>query len=161
MVQVAERENTASERSELERVAELLGGARILHRSLRDALEAHELIRQGLPGRALCYLIDNLVVLGAEPSLNKAIGMSLRTFQRRKDNPAQRLSAEQSGRAWKFAEVLARATAVMGSREAAERWLETPATGLNRHRPIDLLETPAGVELVEDFLGRIEYGVYV
>jgi len=34
------------------------------------------------------------------------------------------------------------------------------ATGLDQRRPIDLLTTPAGVELVEDFLGRIEYGVY-
>ena len=30
-----------------------------------------------------------------------------------------------------------------------------------RRRPIDLLGTPAGVEMVEDLLGRIEYGVYV
>jgi len=49
---------------------------------------------------------------------------------------------------------------VFGSREAAELWLYRPATGLNRQRPIDLLATPAGVGLVEEFLGRLEYGVY-
>ena len=27
-------------------------------------------------------------------------------------------------------------------------------------RPIDLLSTPAGVKLVEEFLGRLKYGVY-
>jgi putative toxin-antitoxin system antitoxin component (TIGR02293 family) len=37
--------------------------------------------------------------------------------------------------------------------------LEQPATGLDRRRPIDLMTTPAGLELVEDYLGRIEYGV--
>ena len=58
------------------------------------------------------------------------------------------------------AEILTRATSVFGSRTAAEQWLAQPATGLDQRRPIDLLTTPAGVELVEDFLGRIEYGVY-
>jgi uncharacterized protein (DUF2384 family) len=31
---------------------------------------------------------------------------------------------------------------------------------LNQRRPIDLLATTAGVELVEEFLERLEYGVY-
>jgi putative toxin-antitoxin system antitoxin component (TIGR02293 family) len=57
-------------------------------------------------------------------------------------------------------DILTRATSVFGSRTAAEQWLAQPATGLDQRRPIDLLITPAGVELVEDFLGRIEYGVY-
>jgi putative toxin-antitoxin system antitoxin component (TIGR02293 family) len=87
--------------------------------------------------------------------------MSLRTFQRYKDMPDKVMSHEQSGRTWKFAEILAKATTVFGSQERAEQWLERPATGLNRRRPIDLLSTPAGVELVEDFLERLEYGVYV
>jgi putative toxin-antitoxin system antitoxin component (TIGR02293 family) len=60
----------------------------------------------------------------------------------------------------KFAEILARATTLFGSQAAAEQWLEQPATGLDQRRPIDLVTTPAGLELVEDFLGRIEYGVY-
>jgi putative toxin-antitoxin system antitoxin component (TIGR02293 family) len=86
--------------------------------------------------------------------------MSVRTFQRRKGAPAKLLSQEQSGRTWKFAEILARATAVFGAQRQAEQWLERPAIGLDRHRPIDLLATPAGMQLVEDYLTRIEYGVY-
>jgi uncharacterized protein (DUF2384 family) len=31
---------------------------------------------------------------------------------------------------------------------------------LNRERPIDLLATPAGAELVQSFLTRLEYGAY-
>jgi putative toxin-antitoxin system antitoxin component (TIGR02293 family) len=86
--------------------------------------------------------------------------MSVRTFQRRKDMPAKLLSQEQSGRTWKFAEILAKATDVLGSQDEAEQWLERPAIGLDRRRPIDLLATPAGVELVEQHLTRLEYGVY-
>lgn len=86
--------------------------------------------------------------------------MSLRTFQRRKDAPDKPLSQEQSGRTWKFAEILAKATEVFGSQEEAEQWLERPAIGLDQRRPIDLLATPAGVELVEQYLTRLAYGVY-
>ena len=85
---------------------------------------------------------------------------SARTRQRREKHPTELLSQDQAGRTGKFAEILTRATSVFGSRANAERWLVEPATGLDRRRPIDLLSTPAGVELVEDFLGRLEYGVY-
>ena len=49
---------------------------------------------------------------------------------------------------------------MLGSQAEAEQWLERPAIGLDRRRPIDLLATPAGIELVEDYLERLEYGVY-
>jgi putative toxin-antitoxin system antitoxin component (TIGR02293 family) len=46
-----------------------------------------------------------------------------------------------------------------GSRNA-EQWLERPAIGLHQRRSIDLLATPAGMEMIEAFLTRLEYGVY-
>ena len=48
----------------------------------------------------------------------------------------------------------------LGSREEAERWMVTLATVLDQRRPIDLLSTPAGTVLVEEFLDRLDYGVY-
>jgi putative toxin-antitoxin system antitoxin component (TIGR02293 family) len=54
----------------------------------------------------------------------------------------------------------AKATRVLGSQEEAELWLKRPAIGLDQQRPIDLLTTPAGVKLVEDYLGRLEYDGY-
>lgn len=160
MANPAERQASAPEAAEFERVAKLLGGTRILRRPLRDRLEAHEALIEGLPGEALTHLLGNLIVLQKTSSLEKAVGMSLRTFQRRKDDPTKPLSQEQSGRTWKFAEILAQATDVLGSQESAEAWLERPAIGLNQRRPIDLLATPAGVELVEVLLERMKHGVY-
>ena len=49
---------------------------------------------------------------------------------------------------------------MIASREA-EQWMKRPATGLEQRRPIESLETPAGVELVESFLERLEYSVYL
>lgn len=160
MAVAAEKVVPDAEGGELQKVVNLLGGARVLSRRLASALDAHELLMVGLPASALDHLVGSLVVIGKNDSLEKAVGMSLRTWQRRKDAPSKPLSAEQSGRAWKFAEILAKATDVFGSQADAEQWLEQPSIGLDQRRPIDLLGTPAGVELVEDYLERLEYGVY-
>lgn len=145
---------------EYEKVVGLLGGSRVLGRSPRTALDAHDLLVKGLPNKALDHLVSNFVTLQWATYVELAMGMSLRTYQRRKEVPAELLSQEQSGRTWKFAEILSRATDVLGSQEEAELWLERPAIGLDQRRPIELLATPAGVELVEDHLTRLEYGVY-
>ena len=155
-----EADRQSAHNVELQRVAALLGGERVLRHALKDPLDVHDMLLLGLPGKALIHLIGSFVVLHKTESLEKAIGISLRTFQRRKDAPTKPLNQEQSGRTWKFAEILARATTVLGSQEDAEQWLERPAIGLDQRRPIDLLATPAGVQIVEDFLQRLEYGVY-
>jgi putative toxin-antitoxin system antitoxin component (TIGR02293 family) len=143
-----------------EKVEQLLGGRKVLGRQISGPLEAHDLLVRGLPPGALRHLITSLLVIQATESLGKAVGMSLRAYQRRQGSSAKALNPEQSGRAWKFARVLSRATAVFGTQEEAEHWLERPAVGLEQRRPIDLLATPVGVEIVEDHLTRLEYGVY-
>ncbi|PDS99297.1 antitoxin [Rhizobium sp. S9] len=160
MTVAAKASSSAAVGGELQKIEALLGGSRILSRRLTNALDAHELLLHGLPASALDHLVGTLVVIGKNESLEKAVGMSLRTWQRRKDTPSKPLSQEQSGRTWKFVEILAKATDIFGSQAEAEQWLERPAVGLDQRRPIDLLATPAGVELVEDHLDRLEYGVY-
>lgn len=143
-----------------QRVAKLLGGDRLLHHRVNTPLDAHDLIVGGMPASALFHFINALVVVRDTSDFEKALGMSLRTRQRRKDTPSKPLSAEQGGRLWKFAEVLTRAIDVFGSQSEAEQWLVRPAVGLDQRSPIELLASPAGAEVVEDFLTRIEYGAY-
>lgn len=146
--------------TELQTIENLLGGPDVLRHPLDTELDAHEMLLQGLPNEALRHLVDNFQSLRMTPPLEQAVGMSLRTFQRRKDAPEKPLTPEQSGRTWKFAEILAKATAIFGSQAEAEQWLERPAMGLDQRRPLDLLATPTGTKIVEDFLVRIKYGVY-
>jgi putative toxin-antitoxin system antitoxin component (TIGR02293 family) len=161
MVRQTEKyEMAANEASEIERVAKLLGGRRVLRHRLAHQLDVHEFIDRGLPRAALTSLFEKIVLLHTADFFERGVGMNLRTFQRFKIAPGKALSKEQSGRTWKFAEILAKATEVFGGQKEAEAWLERPAIGLEGRRPIDLLATPAGVKLVEDYLGRIEYGVY-
>jgi putative toxin-antitoxin system antitoxin component (TIGR02293 family) len=156
----AERAGPAPEGGEIERVAALLGGARVLRQRLRGPIEVHEAIRHGFPRTALTHLVGHVSVLRDPALLEQAVGVSQRTVQRFKLAPDKKLSPEQSGRAWKFAEILAKASEALGSQEEAEDWLRRPAMALNQQRPIDLLATPAGTKLVEQLLVRIQYGVY-
>lgn len=89
-----------------------------------------------------------------------AIGVSERSFARRKAAPRTLLPLDESERLWRFAEVLAQATRVFGSQAEAERWLGQPVIGLDRRKPIELLKTHPGARLVSEYLTRIEYGVY-
>lgn len=143
---------------DLRRIAELLGGQPVLKRIPNNALDVHEFIVRGLPAQAFLTLVKGLVSL-PRTSAEKTIGVSMRTVQRRQIK-RQKLSREQSARIWKFAEILLQATEVFGSQKEAEEWLRRPAIGLEQRRPIDLLSTPAGLELVETYLQRLAYGVY-
>lgn len=160
MADLREGQNPRSEGSRLARVAELLGGRKILRKYPQNRIEAHEMLLRGLPAKALTSFVEKFVTLNWDAALEKAVGMSLRTYQRHVAADDKPLSPEQTARTWKLAEIVAKATEVFGSREQAELWLTQPAIGLNQRRPIDLLATPAGVELVETFLERIDYGVY-
>lgn len=143
-----------------EAAAALLGGRAVLKRDVHDPIDAHDLLLRGLPWQSLLHLLQTLSVLRQSDLLEGAIGMSVRTAQRKKAHGKKPLSREQSGRAWNFAKILAKATDVFGTQQAAEEWLDRPAIGLDQRRPIDLLGTPAGVEIVEEYLERLDYGVY-
>jgi putative toxin-antitoxin system antitoxin component (TIGR02293 family) len=119
------------------------------------------LLQKGLPGQALRHLVGSAILSSPHRGcLESAVGFSLRTYRRRKNDARKPLSPAQSGRIWKFAEILGRAAAPLGS-QAAERWLDGPAMALDQRKPIDLQSTPSGVQMVEDHLTCLERGVYI
>ena len=61
----------------------------------------------------------------------------------------------------KTAELVMLAERVLGSREIALDWFRTPAIGLGRRKPRDMMKTAAGRQSVETLLLQIEHGVYV
>lgn len=46
------------------------------------------------------------------------------------------------------------------SKEKFQLWIRTDNKTLNNNKPIDLLDTSLGIEMIEDIIGRIEHGVY-
>jgi len=150
----------AKEVSEYQRIARLFGGASVLKCQPETEMEVHDLLVSGLPKKGLDKFLNKLLVLLATDMANDVMGISRSTLRRWKKEKSGTLSPAQSGLVWKAAEILVRAMAIFGTQEKAENWLQSPAIGLDRKRPVALMKTPVGMELVEDYLGRIEHGVY-
>jgi len=119
----------------------------------------HSAIVKGVPYASLVFLVDHVTDV-VEDDVARVLGVSTRTLRRQTEAPEKQMPADIASKAWLLAETLAKATEVFGSKEAAEQWMSRPAMGLGRQRPIDLLQTLQGAELVNDFLTRVEYGVY-
>lgn len=140
-------------------IVDLLGGYEVLQQAPASPIDMHELILGGLPYASLFEVSKHLSALAAS-DISTAVGVSERTLRRQKDNPDKAMPTELASKTWQLAQTLAIATDVFGSQEAAGQWMVQAATGLDGRRPIDLLQTVPGAELVNDFLGRLEYGVF-
>ena len=95
-----------------------------------------------------------------DKQLYKVLGITERTMQRRTASTTKTLDANAGDRALRLVTVLHQATEVMGSQEAAERWLASPAIGLDQRLLIDLLHSSEGTATVKTLLSRMEYGIY-
>jgi putative toxin-antitoxin system antitoxin component (TIGR02293 family) len=139
------------------RVARILGVAKLLRGSAGSAVAAHEAVHAGLPRRALFRAMPGGMPV---PRLLAVFGISVRTFMRLKSEPDKLLDAQQSGRVWQFAELFAKTEDVFRSEARAVEWMLAPAMALENRRPIDLLTTPVGMQLVDDVVDRMRHGVY-
>lgn len=134
------------------------GGAQAPIQDL-TGLDAHARVTAGVSTAQAAALMASLRVIDARQFF-RTLGISERTFQRRAGGKSGALDANASDRALRLASVLALATRVLGSQDAAERWLTSPAIGLDRHLPLDLLQSSEGTALVRTLLQRMDHGVY-
>ncbi len=137
----------------------LLGGPKVVRKPIATEEQAHDALKGGLPARAMIELAVRCAGISTIELLD-VMGISARSFARRKAHPSALLSLTESSNVWRLAQLMAQATRVFGAHEVAERWFSQPALALNNRRPIDLLKTPPGTQLVKDLLTRMEYGVY-
>jgi putative toxin-antitoxin system antitoxin component (TIGR02293 family) len=121
-------------------------------------LETHDLVTRGI-GVASLRRFMNAYQLLDNDQICKVIGTSERTLQRAAEQ-ARPLDTNVSDRALRLASVTSQAIDVLGSQEAAERWLASPALGLDGRKPIDLLQSTEGTDLVKTLLTRMDYDVY-
>jgi putative toxin-antitoxin system antitoxin component (TIGR02293 family) len=141
------------------RAYDLLGGARFIRRRPTSLAEVHAMLVDGIPYAVLFHLTSGIHALPEQDVFN-VVGISERTLRRQKDAPRKAMPADLASRTWLFAETLARATEVFGGRQEAERWMSGEAMGLDGARPIELMRTVQGAALVNEFLVRLEHGVY-
>ena len=136
-------------------LAEHLGGRQALGRDIRSDLDLADVIRSGLPVKA----VENVVKTGALRAAElHALVIPRRTLAHRKRRWG-RLSGEQSDRLARVVRVVTSAEEAIGDSAKAARWLRKPNRALQGRRPLDLLVSDVGARLVERELGHIEHGL--
>jgi len=140
-----------------ETITEVLGGRKVLGRTVKKQADLAQLVQEGLPAGSVSALAGRLAL--GNIVLSRILGIPQRTLTRRLSSGA-RLNAAESDRTVRFARVYASACEMIGDEDKAAEWLRTPNRALGGERPMDLLGTDLGSRSVEDVLGRIAYGVY-
>lgn len=89
------------------------------------------------------------------------LGCSERKWSRvRAGDRDLRLSPTESDRLLRTRQIFEHARSVFDDDEDARAWLSAPNDALSGESPLALLDTDAGVRLVDDVLTRLEFGVY-
>ena len=84
--------------------------------------------------------------------------VSKRTIEKVKDE--ELLSPAVSDRVLQIASLYNHGSQVLGGRESFKEWLNQPLIALGGKKPIELINNDTGISIINDLLGRIEYGVY-
>lgn len=120
-----------------------------------DGLTRARAVARGLPAKAVRDLVSDPAITIAD--LARVVAPR-RTIDRRLKNDSA-LSPDESDRLQRFVSVLNEATRLFGSRAAAMDWLSTPKAVFDGERPIDLLRTAAGADVVEELFLRASHGM--
>jgi putative toxin-antitoxin system antitoxin component (TIGR02293 family) len=116
--------------------------------------DLNTIIGKGLPYRSVKPLILFLDLTTQEVA--DLTGVSQRTISRLDDDSI--MGVLPSKNLVKIDVLVNKGIEVFGSEDSFKSWLQQPNTALGDKKPIDLLPTPYGTELVEDAIEAMEYG---
>jgi putative toxin-antitoxin system antitoxin component (TIGR02293 family) len=119
-------------------------------------MEAHEAIKKGIKIKDADFLKKRLGI--SDKEMAAFLGTSPATLQRKRQRQ-EAISFVQGDRLYRMARVLAKAVQLFGDNKMAVDWLKTSRRGLGGRIPLDLMETEAGAQEVEDLIGRLQHGV--
>jgi putative toxin-antitoxin system antitoxin component (TIGR02293 family) len=121
-----------------------------------DALRLHATVRKGLSYSAFEHFQRNTALTAQ--ALAELAEIPMRTLTRRREQG--RLDPEESDRLMRLARVFGRALELFeGDADSAREWLATRQRALGGMTPLELARTDIGASEVEDFVGRLEYGI--
>ena len=137
-------------------IERLLGGTAVIGHTLKTEMDMYEISRIGLPKKALLHLISNLNV--SIRSMSPLINMTERTIQRKKDNDLLNISTTEQ--ILQIAKVYSIGNNVFGSAKNFQTWMNAKNTSLGEKKPIELIPSRYGAQMVLDVIGRIEHGIF-
>lgn len=135
-------------------IAEVLGGPTVLGRAVRDLGDLDEVVRAGLPLRAL-----ELLEARVPPLAGQKVSPVRGVVGRRTRASLAVLAPAAGERAGRVARIVAMATKVFGTPAGATEFLTTPHGRLAGRSPLACLATDLGGREVEEILNAIAFGL--
>ena len=133
-------------------VEQMLG---LKKKKIRTPLDFVELSKKGVSKKGLSALADHLSI--GLPLMAELLSINVRTIQR---YASEKLFPRTvSEHILRIAVITVRGEEVFGSRESFRSWLNAPNTALGDTKPLDLLASDFGRDMVLDELGRLEHGI--
>ena len=120
-------------------------------------LRVAEIVREGIPARALKTFADTLSLNLTD--MARVVVIPRRTLERRMAANALLRTAE-SERVVRLGRIFAKAKEVFENSDEAANWLREPLESFGGQTPLQLSSTEPGAREVEQILGRIEHGVF-
>lgn len=124
--------------------------------NLQNEMDLVNLTRAGIFKKAVTNMAARFGI--TQEKICDLLHISTRNFQRIKEDT--HLDVYTSEQVIEMAHVYTKANKIFLTEEAVKQWFQTSNYALGNQKPLDLLDTSFGVKMVNDVLGRIEYGVY-
>ena len=138
-------------------IANLLGGERMLKRTVTTLEDLRQAVDSGLPVASLRRVVRRVAGgVDAETELTHRL-VPRTTLQRR----GQRLSPRESEHLERLARMTVLAEHVWEDGAHAHEFLTSPQPQLGDRRPVDLAASDLGTRQVEELLMRLEYALPV
>ncbi len=136
-------------------VLEVLGGSKAFRGKFRTTLDLVDLGEKGLTMASLLKLASFLELSTAQ--MARLLPVTERTIQRY--SRTRRLSRSTSEHILEIARVAVLGVDVFDDKDRFLTWMGRRNVALGNRKPLDLLASKLGIDLVVDELGRIEHGV--
>lgn len=138
------------------RVADIMGGEKVLHHRVDSLSDLQEVVAGGLPIRAL-----NETARYVAGSARAATALKDRLVPRATRSRRTHLKLMESERVERLARLMAMAEEVWEDAEDARAFMNEPHALLGEKTPLEMAGTELGARLVERLLMKLEYSLPV
>ncbi|MCL5745176.1 MAG: DUF2384 domain-containing protein [Acidobacteria bacterium] len=140
---------------EARRIADVLGGSRVLKCRITSVADLGRAVQNGLPKTSLANAVRHVFADRGEQRRMIYRVVPEATYKRRREH----LSPAESERTERLARVIASTEYVWDDTGDARRFLKTAHPALGNRCPLDAALTELGARQVEELLSKILYGI--
>ena len=135
---------------------EILGGKDFIPTVPKSALDYVRIANKGIKKQSVTRLAELMDIPMKDIAV--LLNISYKTLGRKKETDT--LDSISSSISIEIAETISKGLSVFEDSDKLSRWLQKENRALQGEKPIDLLNTPTGIKMVNKVLGRIEEGIY-